>query len=105
MEKNELYQQIKAIFLKCHPEKIVLFGSWARGEEDLYSDIDLIIVLQSNKRFLDRLADLYEMWSLNRSVDILAYTPEEFNEMLADDNSLVTRALKEGVVIYEKSAG
>lgn len=104
MEKSELYQRIKSAYLKCHPEKIIVFGSWARGEEDAYSDIDLIIILKSNKRFLDRLTDLYEIWPLDRSVDILAYTPEEFNNMLADDNPLLTQAVNEGVIIYERSA-
>lgn len=103
MTKKNLYQKIKAAFFVFHPEKIIIFGSWAREDNDLYSDIDVIVVLKSNKRFLDRLADLYEKWPLDKSADILAYTPEEFSQMLADENPFLVNALKEGIIIYERS--
>ena len=36
------------------PQKIILFGSWARGERDAHSDIDLLIIKDTPARFLDR---------------------------------------------------
>ena len=60
--------------------------------------------LNTNKRFLDRLKELYQLWSIPITVDILAYTPYEFEQMLSEENSLIKKALEEEKVIYEKSA-
>lgn len=98
-----MYQYIKSAFQKYDAEKIILFGSWARGEGDRYSDVDLIVVVRTNKRFLDRLAGFYEAWSIPVPVDILVYTPEEFAEMVDEENPLIMKAIREGVVMYEKS--
>jgi predicted nucleotidyltransferase len=57
-----------------------LFGSFATGDGTGRSDLDLIIVLASNERFLDRYDDLLSEVTLGvpgRDVDMLIYTPEE----------------------------
>lgn len=74
----------------------------ARDDHDEDSDVDVIVVYNSDKKFLDRLAELYENWSLPRGVDILAYTPMEFEEML-EESSFIVDAVNTGKVIYEKS--
>lgn len=102
MNQEEICEKIRSTYQPCHPEKIILFGSWASGKEDPYSDVDLIFVWATKKRFLDRLADLYDMWPLSVGVDILAYTPEEFAKMLEEENYFLKKAMAEGVVIYEK---
>ena len=93
---------IVASFLPFNPVKIILFGSMARDDHDEDSDVDVIVVYNSDKKFLDRLAELYENWSLPRGVDILAYTPMEFEEML-EESSFIVDAVNTGKVIYEKS--
>lgn len=83
--------------------KAVVFGSHARGEADQYSDLDLVIVTESPRPFLERHRDfsaLFDIWP--RGLDLLIYTPGEIAQMLAQDNSFLQRALEEGVVIYEK---
>lgn len=102
MNKEEICEKIRFTYQPYHPEKIILFGSWAKGKEDPYSDIDLIFVWNTKKRFLDRLADLYDRWPLSVGVDILAYTPEEFKKMLEERNSFLEKAVAEGIVLYEK---
>ena len=70
---------------------------------DETGDVDLIIVYDTSKRFLDRLKELYERWDLPKAVDILAYTPKEFEKMMKE-NAFVQDALASGVVIYEAVA-
>jgi len=77
-----------------------LFGSFAREEADRFSDIDIIIVYRTPKRFLDRLEELYRHWNIDRAVDILAYTPEEY-EVLLKESDFVREAVEKGRVIYE----
>lgn len=95
-------QNIISIFAKFHPDKIILFGSYARGDWDDESDIDIIVVYRTEKKFMDRLEDLYVSWNLPRAVDILAYTPEEFEKML-NENFFLQDAVKEGIIIYERT--
>jgi hypothetical protein len=61
---SQLKREIISTFKQFDPEKIILFGSLARGQEDEESDVDLIVVYQTSKRFMDRLRDLYLVWNL-----------------------------------------
>lgn len=81
-------------------ERMILFGSRARGELRRDSDVDLIIVSPGfrRKNVSQRASPLYLEWALKLPVDFLCYTPEEFRE-LAGRPSLVREALREGVAI------
>ncbi|WP_448383587.1 nucleotidyltransferase domain-containing protein [Desulfosoma sp.] len=96
-----LKEKIISTFRRFDPEKIILFGSRARGDHDGLSDVDLILVYSTEKRFLDRLEELYLAWDTPVALDLLAYTPEEFNRLL-DENPFVQEAVKQGEVLYEK---
>jgi hypothetical protein len=61
------------------------------------SDIDLIIVKNTNKKFLDRLDEYYV--DASEPLDILVYTPEEFHHM--KEQPFIKRALKEGRILLE----
>lgn len=77
--------------------RVILFGSRARGEQTDWSDADLLVVMPSDLPFVERLAELYRVLC-PFEVDILAYTPEEFEE----GNPVIRSALAEGKVLYEK---
>ena len=101
MNKEELKKAIVSSYKKINPAKIILFGSWCRDEEDKYSDVDIIVIYETKKRFLDRLKELYLMWDIPVAFDILAYTPEEFEKMLKEKNPFIKKINREGEVIYE----
>lgn len=84
-------------------EKVILFGSLVSNNISSTSDIDLVIIQKTEKRFLDRLEDIYTVIKPRVAVDILVYTPEEF-EKLQEESSFVRRILKEGRVLYEKKS-
>lgn len=87
------------------PFRILLFGSAARGRTDRLSDLDVIVVAeQVAPRFLDRIADAYDLIEPRYALDILIYTPEEYAAMLADENPLIERAEREGRAFYERPA-
>lgn len=100
--RQALRARIVECFRDLHPERIILFGSAAREETDQWSDVDLILVVPTEKRFLDRLEDAYLRWTLPFAADILVYTPAEFETMIAEENPLICEALAHGVVLYEK---
>lgn len=82
-------------------KKIILFGSVARGEGHRGSDLDLIIIQETDKKFLSRLEPFYR--DARVAMDILVYTPEEFAAMA--EGVFLKNALQDGVVIYEAGTG
>ena len=78
-------------------EKILLFGSAARGEQDEASDVDLIIIKRTARRFLER---LLEVPLLPVQADVFVYTPEEFAEMQEHENPFILEALQDAVTVY-----
>ncbi|MFX1316248.1 MAG: nucleotidyltransferase family protein [Promethearchaeota archaeon] len=93
-------KRIKSEFIKMGAYRIILFGSAAREELGLISDIDLIVVIDSNKSFIERLADFYQQIQ-PRDADILIYTPIEFDRMKRE-NLFLQHVLNEGKIIYER---
>lgn len=93
--------RVKSKLIELGAIKIILFGSAARKELGITSDIDIIAIIESNKPFIERLQDIY----LNiqpKNVDLLVYTPEEFFRM-SKDNLFIQNAIKEGKVIFERN--
>jgi predicted nucleotidyltransferase len=80
--------------------KVISFGSYASGRRDLFTDLDLIVIMETDKDFIRRTADLYRILKRNVDLDLLVYTPEEFNKM--KEGSFLRKALQYGQVIYEK---
>jgi predicted nucleotidyltransferase len=83
----------------------IVFGSVARGEADEWSDLDLVIIAETSRPFLERFRDfagLYDVWP---RLDILVYTPAELKQMQVEGNPFIARVLEEGVVVHEAREG
>src|SRR3989304_4699438 len=76
-------------------EKIIVFGSVARGTARSSADLDLIVIMHTQERFLDRLDRVYEAAQPDVACDILVYTPEEMATLPATSGFL-RHALREG---------
>ncbi len=81
-------------------ERMILFGSRARGRTHRFSDVDLIVVSRRFRRkdAIERAYPLHLEWDLDLPVDFLCYTPEEF-AALSRRGGLVREALREGIEI------
>jgi len=100
---NFIKQKVVSSFEHFNPYRIIIFGSITREDWDEFSDIDVIVVYDTEKPFLDRLRELYLCWNIPKAVDILAYTPEEFRTM-SRDNSFIQEVLSTGEVVYERDS-
>jgi predicted nucleotidyltransferase len=92
---------------KIKPEKFFLFGSRAFESSDRQSNIDLIIVAPSNERPLERRMALRGMlveYDCRIGLDMLVYTPDEFNMPAKEPSSFISFAVKSGVQIYDRQA-
>jgi predicted nucleotidyltransferase len=100
---DAIREAFEPVLMKTGAAKAIVFGSYARGQADEYSDLDLIIVADTDLPFFKRHTEysgVYEVW--HKGLDMLIYTPGEFSQMVSEHNRFVERALEEGVVIYER---
>jgi predicted nucleotidyltransferase len=81
-------------------QRIYLFGSWARGEADEDSDVDLVVIQETSLPFFDRLREAARELEPEWNVDILVYNPEEFQRMIERGNALAETVIEEGTLLY-----
>ncbi len=104
MDKRQTIKELKKFKEKLSEEipvdKMLFFGSRAKGRSKRNSDIDLIIVSNkfNRKKFRNRSLGFYRYWSIKLPVDFLCYTPSEFRQR-AKQVSIVKEAIKEGIEI------
>ena len=83
------------------PQRIILFGSAARGDADRYSDLDFVLIKETTQPFLQRLREAAVLVKAPGAIDLFVYTPEEWQRMQEQENPFAERVLAEGRVIYE----
>ena len=87
------------------PERIVLFGSFARGDFHEGSDIDLIVVMNTEQRYIDRIGQVLATVDVTDfDVEPHVYTPTEYEELKRSGAVLVEAAEREGRMLYERRA-
>ncbi|MFH0875085.1 MAG: nucleotidyltransferase domain-containing protein [archaeon] len=93
-ELNKLINKLKK---KIKIEKVILFGSRARGDNFIHSDIDIIIVSDdfSGMKFADRIYRILELWDYEISLEPFCYTNEEFKRK-SKEIGIVNQAVIEG---------
>ena len=102
-------EQIRAladrIAEEFHPQRIILFGSLARGEAREDSDVDLLVVLDFKGSHLGKSAEILSaVHPRTFAVDLLVRTPEEMMWRYEGGDPLVREAVDRGVVLYEAAA-
>lgn len=106
-DNNQLREMIQDMVQKIvadyAPQKIILFGSYAYGKPDENSDIDLLIVKDTNKRPIERWMEVKRLLrnpSRTVSVSPLVYTPQELEERLAIKDFFIQGVLERGEILY-----
>lgn len=99
---EELSERLRPVFRKHGVLRAVVFGSAARGDTSRRSDVDILVIQRTDKRFLERYDPLLQEIVRaipGRDVDLLIYTPEEIESL--SDRPFVARMLREGKTLYE----
>ena len=98
-----LSEMVRRIREAADPERIILFGSRARGDAREDSDFDLLVVRESNEPRYRRSATLFSRLSdLPVEVEVVVYTPGEIAQWRNVPQAFITRAVREGKVLYER---
>jgi len=96
----EIEKFVKRVKEVIRVEKVIVFGSRARGDYLADSDVDLIMVSRDFEGvpFYERMDKLILLWESPLDLEVLCYTPEEF-KMKQEEICIVRQAVEEGVVI------
>jgi predicted nucleotidyltransferase len=95
---------VKRIVDAVRPDQIVLFGSYAYGIPDKESDIDILVIMETDRPRHKRSVILNKVLAgLLIPKDLVVYTPEEVAEWKDVPQAFITQILKKGVILYDKN--
>jgi uncharacterized protein len=102
--EETLERILSALKLHYHPEQVIVFGSLASGQITETSDLDLLIVKETDKGFFERIKEVVKLCDYDIGVDFLVYTPEELTEAAKINPFVRDEILSKGKVVYRAAA-
>jgi len=99
---RELDRFVETLIEDYSPERIIVFGSIASGTIREWSDIDMVIIKETDIPFLDRIEEVIHLVKPKAGFDILVYTPEEFEELGRTRMFFKEEVISKGKVIYTR---
>lgn len=115
MNQTELNQKLKQIVEDLNPyqpERVILYGSYAKGNPKKESDIDLLIIKETDKDYFESIREICQLlrpkkyYGTNKYIkglDPIVYTPSQIKKRIAMGDFFIQDILSQGKVIYEKS--
>ena len=98
---EQIQQAVKRLVVAAKPSKIILFGSYARGDATEDSDLDLMVIEQEVVNKFDEMVRLRNvMGDMGVGVDLLVYSDGEASRRSQVPGTVLYRAFKEGRVMY-----
>lgn len=94
---------VRKITKEYRPKKIILFGSYAYGKPTKDSDIDILIIKDTDKRPIDRWVEVKRIlrdFSVNLPISPFVYTEKEIKERMAIKDFFIEEILKKGKILY-----
>ncbi len=101
-DKLTAIKRLRPVLQKSNAQKAILFGSFAESKATRHSDLDLMILQETEKRFFDRHDDFQGIHDAfpDLAIDMLIYTPEELEKIM--HRRFIRDILSKGEVIYER---
>ncbi len=105
VETNVTLKRIKGIADQIvehsHPQKIILFGSYAYGTATVDSDVDLLVMIDTEEKPLHVAAQIAAAIDHPFPLDIIVFTPSDWNASLKRKGIFATEVMAKGIVLYE----
>lgn len=98
---QELTRYVRLLTEHGVPEKVILFGTLAGGQVHEWSDIDLVVVERTQLPFFQRIKKIRKLLKPKVGMDIMVYTPEEFDQLCADRPFFKEEIVAKGKIVYE----
>jgi len=104
IERKEIRQMVRRIVSRFRPERIILFGSHARGDAGPDSDVDLLVVMPVEGSRREKAVEIgVALHDIRLPKDIIVTTPEAYESRKEIAGTIERPAAKEGRVLYARS--
>jgi predicted nucleotidyltransferase len=94
-------QVVKQIVEKFKPQKIILFGSYARGNPRPESDVDILVIMDTSLKDVQQAIQICQQIEYRFGLDLIVHTPKYLAERVKMGDWFLRDVLKEGKVLYE----
>jgi uncharacterized protein len=101
MDQQQVRDYVNCLAREFSPERVILFGSYARGEATDDSDVDLLVIMPSAQRSLQQALEIRQRIPCRFPLDLLVKTPQEVKERLNLHDSFLSNIFSEGITLYE----
>ena len=91
----------RRIAAQFNPDRIILFGSRARGRAHADSDVDLLVVMRCNGSGARKAVEILNRVEPEFAVDLIVRTPQEIRRRLAQQDRFLADIVRRGKVLYE----
>ena len=98
---DQIEELARRIGREFHPERVLLFGSYARGTATVDSDVDLLVVLPFEGKPVQKAVEIRLKVRSPFPLDLIVRTPEKGRERLALDDDFIREIVEEGKLLYE----
>lgn len=98
---RKIEDYVEEVVKTLNPYLVILFGSFATGNINEGSDVDILVVADFEEDFLDRIKRLMDMNKFRIPVEPVGYTPNEFKEMRKRKNAFIMEVVEKGEIMYE----
>lgn len=104
--EGTIQTMVQRIVDHVHPRRIILFGSYARGNPDVDSDVDLLVVLPKDGSKRRTAVAIYRLLAgMGVPKDVIVVTPEEIEKYRNVPGTIIQPAMREGKVVYDATTG
>lgn len=101
VDEKSIYELSERIVQGFQPERIILFGSYARGNPTEDSDVDLLVILPFEGKGIRKAAEILNQVNPRIPVDLVVRTPEEVQQRLEWNDFFLREIVEKGKVLYE----
>ncbi len=99
---HEIENLVGSIVARLRPQKVIVFGSYAKGMATARSDLDLFVLMNTDLPMTRRADGVRPLISrMPVRVDVLIYTPEEMEAYSGDESSIVSTVLRTGWTVFD----
>jgi len=101
VEANKIRELTSQIVRQFNPERIILFGSYAYGQPDNDSDVDMLVVLRFKGKPVRKAIEIRNSVNAGLPLDLIVRTPEQVAERVSQNDWFMREILERGRTLYE----
>lgn len=101
ISRSQIQDFCKEVVDKFHPEKIILFGSYAYGEPNQDSDVDILVILSFEGRAVQQAVKILLAIDYHFPLDLIVRTPQTIEQRLEMGDFFIRDIMQKGHVLYE----